>query len=186
MILGASGENVYPDELEELYRDSRLRQGVCRSSGCRPRAASETVAALVVPDYEDQRRSRGGARARARALQEGRQELPLYKRVKVVPPVGPRSAEDVDAQGEAPRGRRGAAELERAAKGGAEAKQLATAAPAATTWIHDVLADVVAEEARHDHGATRARGARLRLADVHRARGRARGGRRQPAGSGAS
>ena len=52
MILGPTGENVYPDELEELYRDSQVRQGAV---GRRPAAATaghETVAALIVPDYE--------------------------------------------------------------------------------------------------------------------------------------
>ena len=32
MILGASGENVYPDELEELYRDRTTPSKSCRSS----------------------------------------------------------------------------------------------------------------------------------------------------------
>ena len=75
--------------------------------------------------------------------------------------------------------------LERAAKGGAEAKQLAAGGDGGGTWLHDVLADVSQKKRGDDHGARRALdGARLRLADVHRARGRARGGRRGPAGSG--
>ena len=70
--------------------------------------------------------ARGRARARARAHQQGQQEPAALQAGQGRPPVGPRSAEDVDAQGRsAATSIKELQRLERAAKGGAEAKQLA-------------------------------------------------------------
>src|SRR4029079_4567529 len=98
MILGPSGENVYPDELEELYRDSKyikemsgvglpsIDSAVHSHGGG---AGHETVAALVVPDYEQ---GEGESRMEREAVREAVREhikkvskgLPLYKRLKIV------------------------------------------------------------------------------------------------------
>ena len=51
MILGASGENVYPDELEEVYGDYAVIKELS-IVGLPAQGGGETVAALVVPDYE--------------------------------------------------------------------------------------------------------------------------------------
>ena len=74
MILGPSGENVYPDELEDLYRDSPYVKelsivGLPAESG-----TGEIVAMMVVPDYEagGEELRREVVRERlARALQVG-------------------------------------------------------------------------------------------------------------------
>lgn len=83
MILGASGENVYPDELEELYSDSSYVKelsvvGLPQSGG------GETVAALIVPDYDKDGVSRETVRDRVKEhVADVSKQLPLYKRVKV-------------------------------------------------------------------------------------------------------
>jgi len=86
MILGASGENVYPDELEEVYRDSPFIKELS-VVGLPAGAAGETVAALVVPDYEADAAAgleREAVRERVREhVRLVSQKLPLYKRVRV-------------------------------------------------------------------------------------------------------
>jgi long-chain acyl-CoA synthetase len=141
MILGASGENIYPDELEELYGDSDYVKEIS-VVGLPGEAGHETVAALVVPDYED-RPDREKVRQAVRDhVKEVSKSLPLYKRVKVfhlwdfdLPKTSSRKVKRRDVVKELQR-------LERAAKGGAEAKQLATGNNAGASWILDVLADV--------------------------------------------
>jgi long-chain acyl-CoA synthetase len=142
MILGASGENIYPDELEELYGDSEYVKEIS-VVGLPGEAGHETVAALIVPDYEDhgdRDKVREAVREHVKKVTKG---LPLYKRVKIVhlwdfdlPKTSSRKVKRRDVIKELQR-------LERAAKGGAEAKQLGGGAAASSgTWIHDVLADV--------------------------------------------
>src|SRR5690606_14708877 len=80
MILGASGENVYPDELEEVYRDSPYVKELS-VVGLPAAGGGETVAALVVPDYEahaelDREEIRERVREHVRAVSA---RLPLYK-----------------------------------------------------------------------------------------------------------
>ncbi|NVB82260.1 MAG: AMP-binding protein [Kofleriaceae bacterium] len=142
MILGASGENIYPDELEELYGDSDYIKEIS-VVGLPGEGGHETVAALVVPDYEDngdREYVREQVREQMRKVSKG---LPLYKRVKAfhlwdfdLPKTSSRKVKRRDVIKELQR-------LERAAKGGAEAKQLSQGSGAPSgTWIHDVLADV--------------------------------------------
>ncbi len=89
MILGASGENVYPDELEQLYGDSDyVREisivGLPGKEGGESSTCGETVAALVVPDYEQAGVSREQTRSRLRAhMRDTSARLPLYKRVRI-------------------------------------------------------------------------------------------------------
>ncbi len=84
MILGSSGENIYPDELEELYLESDFIKelsivGIPTDSG------NETVAMLVVCDYEVGDHSHEQVRANVRQhIREVSAKLPLYKRVKIV------------------------------------------------------------------------------------------------------
>jgi long-chain acyl-CoA synthetase len=80
MILGPAGENVYPDELEEIYGDSPYVKEL--SIVGLPGDGGETVAALVVPDYEKDEREVVRARVREHMRNISKQ-LPLYKRVKV-------------------------------------------------------------------------------------------------------
>jgi long-chain acyl-CoA synthetase len=158
MILGASGENVYPDELEEAYRDSKyIKELSVVGLPVSGDAALETVAALIVPDYDQ---GEGAAAMSREAVREAVREhvkkvskgLPLYKRLKVVhlwdhdlPKTAARKVRRRDVIKELQR-------LERAARGGAEARRLGdggggdAAAPTGTAWIHDLLADVAQQK----------------------------------------
>ncbi|MBL0212920.1 MAG: AMP-binding protein [Myxococcales bacterium] len=143
MILGASGENIYPDELEELYRDSKFVKELSIVGLPVGDAGLETVAALVVPDYEQDGMSREDVREAVREhLKKVSKALVLYKRPKVVhlwdhdlPKTASRKVRRRDVIKELQR-------LERAAKGGAEAKQVSAGGEAGGTWLHDLLADV--------------------------------------------
>jgi long-chain acyl-CoA synthetase len=98
MILGPSGENVYPDELEEQYRDSKYIKeisivGLPTIDAAAPSrgggAGHETVAALVVPEYDqgdgDDRPTREAVREAVREhIKKIGKGLPLYKRPKIV------------------------------------------------------------------------------------------------------
>ncbi|HWU90139.1 MAG TPA: AMP-binding protein, partial [Kofleriaceae bacterium] len=149
MILGASGENVYPDELEEAYRDSKyIKELSVVGLPVAGEAGLETVAALIVPEYDqgggDHRLGREDVREAVREhVKKVSKGLPLYKRLKVVhlwdhdlPKTASRKVRRRDVVKELER-------LERAAKGGAEARQLGEAAGGAGgTWLFDLLADV--------------------------------------------
>ncbi len=143
MILGASGENVYPDELEELYRDSKYIKEL--SVVGLPVAGDdkhETVAALIVPDYE-QSGTREEIREQVREhVRKVSKSVPLYKRLKVVhlwdrdlPKNAARKTLRRDVIKELQR-------LEKAAKTGAETKQLASAPDSGNAWLFTLLADV--------------------------------------------
>src|SRR6185295_14006462 len=85
MILGPSGENVYPDELEELYRDSKYIKEIS-VVGLPTEGGHETVAALIVPDYEageglGREAIRDQVREHIKRVGKG---LALYKRIKIV------------------------------------------------------------------------------------------------------
>jgi long-chain acyl-CoA synthetase len=143
MILGPSGENVYPDELEELYGDSDLVKEIS-VVGLPGDAGHETVAALIVPDYEqdgmDREAVREAVREHVRKVGKG---LPLYKRLKVfhlwdfdLPKTSTRKVKRREVIKELAR-------LERAAKGGATAKKDAgPGAPATNAWLYEILAEV--------------------------------------------
>ncbi len=81
LILGPSGKNIYPDELEDLYRDSPFIKEM--SIVGLPDQNGERIACLVVPDYEhDESLSRDQIR---RKIQEHFRKvaagLPVWKRV---------------------------------------------------------------------------------------------------------
>jgi long-chain acyl-CoA synthetase len=138
MILGPSGENVYPDELEELYGDSSFVKEIS-VVGLPGDSGHETVAALIVPDYEQGEREAVREAVREHVREVGK-SLPLYKRLKIMhlwdhdlPKTSTRKVKRREIVKELQR-------LERAAKGGAEAKH--DGAMRSTTWLHDVLAEV--------------------------------------------
>jgi long-chain acyl-CoA synthetase len=141
MILGASGENIYPDELEEVYGDSEYIKEIS-VVGLPGESGHETVAALVVPDYEDNG-DRDFVREQVREqMRRVTKSLPVYKRVKVfhlwdfdLPKTSSRKVKRREVIKELQR-------LERAAKGGAEAKQLAAGGGSTSAWVLDMLADV--------------------------------------------
>jgi long-chain acyl-CoA synthetase len=141
MILGPSGENVYPDELEELYRDSKYIKEMS-VVGLPGEANLETVASLIVPEYDHDGMSREDVREAVREhIRKVGKGQPLYKRLKVVhlwdhdlPKTAARKTKRRDVIKELQR-------LEKAVKGGAEIKQLAEHGTS-TSWLLDVLADV--------------------------------------------
>jgi long-chain acyl-CoA synthetase len=152
MILGPSGENVYPDELEELYRDCKYIKEIS-VVGLPGEAGHETPAALLVPDYEpgdsEHRMSREAVREAVREhIKKIGKGLPLYKRLKVVhlwdhdlPKTASRKVRRRDVVKELAR-------LERAARGGAELKKLEAQPGSPGAWLHDLIADV----AQHKRG----------------------------------
>ncbi|MDB4964743.1 MAG: AMP-dependent synthetase and ligase [Myxococcales bacterium] len=86
MILGPSGENVYPDELEDLYLDSPYVKELS-IVGLPGEGGGETVAMMVVPDYEQKNEELGREAVKERLAEHIKavsSKLPLYKRVKVV------------------------------------------------------------------------------------------------------
>ncbi len=143
MILGMSGENVYPDELEEAYRESKYIKEIS-VVGLPGDAGHETVAALIVPDYEEaggltREQVRDHVRDHVKKVSKG---LALHKRLKIVhlwdhdlPKTASRKVRRRDVVKELER-------LERAAKGGAEVRQLSGGGEGAGTWLFDLLADV--------------------------------------------
>jgi long-chain acyl-CoA synthetase len=144
MILGASGENVYPDELEEIYRDSEYVKelsvvGLAAGQGV------ETVAMLVVPDYEHDDLDRETIRERVREhVRATSQKLPLYKRVKVfhvwehdLPKTSTRKIKRREVLEELER-------LEQLKSGGSTAGT--TDGVRANTWVRDVVAQVTQKQ----------------------------------------
>ncbi len=155
MILGPSGENVYPDELEDLYGDSSYVKEIS-VVGLPAGDAGETVAALVVPDYEHDGKDRETVREEVRAhLRDVSKQLPLYKRLKVVhlwdrdlPRTSTRKVKRREVVKELER-------LEKAAKGGAELKKLAAPGAGAGEWVRDVIAQVAQKKRAEVSGETR-------------------------------
>ena len=148
MILGPSGENVYPDELEELYRDSKYIKeiSVVGLPGGGD-VGNEQVAALVVPEYDqgegEGKPSREAVREAVRDhIKKVGKTLAAHKRIKIVhlwdhdlPKTASRKVRRRDVVQELAR-------LERAVKGGAELKKLDAPVGTAGAWLHDLLADV--------------------------------------------
>ncbi len=146
MILGASGENVYPDELEELYEDCDFVKELS-IVGLPTEGPGETVAMLVVPDYEyDEELSREEVRDKVREhVRETSAKLPLYKRVKAwhlwehdLPRTSTRKVKRREVIAELKR-------LERAARGATDAVK-ASAEADSGDWVIDVIAQVTQKQ----------------------------------------
>ena len=148
MILAANGENVYPDELEELYRDSAYVKELSIVGLPEEKGVGEMVACLLVPDYEA--RSGSGdnlARAEVREkvqehVREVSAKLPHYKRVKVLhlwdfelPRTATRKVKRRMVVAELQK-------LQRAVAKGAEATSTAAASGGSHGWIHELIASV--------------------------------------------
>ena len=146
MILGASGENVYPDELEEVYGDSPYIKelsivGLPAESG-----KGETVAALFVPDYDRDDLSREAIRERVKEhIADVSKQLPLYKRVKIhhlwdhdLPKTSTRKVKRREIIAELQT-------LERAASLASDARREVSAEAGSggnTEWVREVIAQV--------------------------------------------
>ncbi|HEX4456445.1 MAG TPA: AMP-binding protein, partial [Polyangia bacterium] len=86
MILGPSGENVYPDELEDAYRESPYIKELS-IVGLPAEGGGETVAMMLVPEYEPSGEELSREVIRERVMEHVKgvsAKLPLYKRVKLV------------------------------------------------------------------------------------------------------
>ncbi len=157
MILGPSGENVYPDELEELYGDSPWVKELS-VVGLPAGDGAETVAALIVPDYEHGAKDRDAVRDEIREhVKKVSKQLPLYKRLKVfhlwdrdLPRNSSRKVPRRDIIKELER-------LEKAAKGGAEVRKLAAASGegGGSEWVREVIASVAQKKRSDVAGDTR-------------------------------
>jgi long-chain acyl-CoA synthetase len=82
LIVGPSGKNVYPDELEELYRHNDYIKEL--SIVGLPDEDGERIACLVVPDYEfEESLSRSQVHSRIEEhFRDISSALPVYKRVQ--------------------------------------------------------------------------------------------------------
>ena len=84
MILGSNGENVYPDELEDLYRESEHVEELSVVGLPEEGGTGETVACMIRPAQKEGL-SRDEVRERiAEHVKNVSAKLPAYKRVKVV------------------------------------------------------------------------------------------------------
>jgi long-chain acyl-CoA synthetase len=137
MILGSNGENVYPDELEDLYRDSPWVEELSIVGLPEDGGTGETVAMLLRPSTKE-----GSSRdeVRERVLEHVKDvsaKLPLYKRVKVLhltdlelPKTVTRKVKRKDVVVELQK-------LERLKK-----KASSPTASGDKSWIHEILATV--------------------------------------------
>ena len=83
IILAANGENVYPDELEELYGASPLVKELSIVGVADEGASGEIVACLLVPEYGDEPRADVRARV-ADHIKQVSAKLPHWKRIKLL------------------------------------------------------------------------------------------------------
>ncbi len=82
VIIDANGKNVYPDEVEELYRESKDIKELS-VVGLPEEGGGEKVACLVVPEYGDE--SKDVVRRRIEEhFRKVSASLPFYRRVKLL------------------------------------------------------------------------------------------------------
>jgi long-chain acyl-CoA synthetase len=174
VIISPTGENVYPDELEETYLGPYVKE--LSIVGLPQEGVGEMVACLLVPNY-DLDEPRGVVREKALLhVREVSAKLPVHKRIKVLhlwekelPKTATRKVKRKLIVEELTR-------LERLRQRGAEAAE--RGGPAGT-WVHELIAKLtgVARERVHS-GATLAElnfdsllyaelGAALESAGVH-------------------
>src|SRR2546421_476719 len=145
VILDASGKNVYPDELEELYGRTALIKELS-IAGLPDGEGHERVACLCVPASRDDRAKVEEHFAKISA------ELPFWKRVKVLhfwegdlPKTATRKVKRPLI----------IAELVRLEKAMAAATQLATEPAGSDAWLYDLLADLAQRPRGSVSGQTR-------------------------------
>ena len=153
MILGSNGENVYPDELEDLYRDSEYIEEISIVGLPEDGGTGETVACLVRPAQKKDV-SRDQVRERvAEHIKNISAKLPLYKRVKVLhltdlelPKTVTRKVKRKDVVAELTK-------LERLKKKAEVARKSDSGESRA--WLYDVLATVSNKPREKIYGAAR-------------------------------
>lgn len=138
VIIDATGKNVYPDEVEDAYREPDLVKELCVVG--LPDGKGEKVGMLVVPDFGD--RDRAEVRARLEAhVRAVSARLPFVKRVKVwhvfegdLPKTATRKVKRPFVREELLR-------LEAAARKGRRVREAAHR-PAGEGWLYDLVAEV--------------------------------------------
>jgi len=149
VIIDASGKNVYPDELEELYAaHSHVKE--LSIVGLPDEAGGERVACLCVPDLGERRREE----VRAELEEHFRRvsaDLPFHRRVKVLrfwegelPRTSTRKVKRPEVVAELQK-------LEKLASSGEKVR----AAHRAAGWLEALVAEVVGRPAAEVSGASR-------------------------------
>jgi len=159
MILGSNGENVYPDELEDLYRESELIAELSIVGLPEEGGTGETVACMLRPDYEAKAaKDLSKEEVRERILEHMKSvsaKLPAFKRVKVIqlteldlPKTATRKVKRKDVVAEL-------VKLERLKHKAEEARKSHAGDGGERAWIYDVLAAVSNKPREKIYGAAR-------------------------------
>jgi long-chain acyl-CoA synthetase len=143
VIIDGNGKNVYPDEVEDAYREPELVKELCVVG--LPDGAAEKVALIVVPEYGDADRAQDRAEVRARLeahLRAVTASLPFAKRAKVwhvhdgdLPKTATRKVKRGLVREELLR-------LEAAAQKGRRAREAAKERTGGDGWLLDLVAEV--------------------------------------------
>ncbi len=140
VIIDANGKNVYPDEIEDAYRDPDLVKELC-VVGLPDGAKGEKVAMLLVPDWGD------GDRAEVRARIEAHvrlvsAKLPFAKRVKAWHLFDGELPKTATRKVKRPLVREELLRFEAMAQKGRKARAEAQGRGAGDGWLMDLLAEV--------------------------------------------
>lgn len=150
LIVGASGKNVYPDELEETYRDCKFIKEL--SIVGLPDEAGERIACLVVPDYEyEPNLSR--AQVQANIEEHFRQissSLPFHKRIRTLE----FSEEDLPKTGTRKVKRAQVVKLLQNMLASRHVEPLELSAPRQLQWLIETIAVVSGKPASRIHSET--------------------------------
>ncbi len=138
VIIDANGKNVYPDEVEEAYRDQELVKELCVVG--LPDGSGEKVALIIVPEYgeDDHAEVRARLEAHVRAVSAA---LPFAKRAKVWHVVDGELPKTATRKVKRPLVREELLRLEAAAQKGRRAREAAEHG-AGDGWLLDLLSEV--------------------------------------------
>jgi long-chain acyl-CoA synthetase len=140
VIIDANGKNVYPDEIEDAYRDPDLVKELC-VVGLPDGAKGEKVAMLVVPDWRD--RDRGEVREKLEAhVRAVSAKLPFPKRAKVWHVVDGELPKTATRKVKRPLVREELLRIEAMAQKGRKARAEAQGRAGGDGWLLDLLAEV--------------------------------------------
>ncbi|HEY6097869.1 MAG TPA: AMP-binding protein, partial [Anaeromyxobacter sp.] len=140
VIIDANGKNVYPDEIEDAYREPDLMKELC-VVGLPDGAKGEKVAMLVVPDWRDRERAlvRERLEAHVRAVSA---RLPFAKRVKAWHLFEGELPKTATRKVKRPIVREELLRIEAMAQKGRRAREQAQGRAAGDGWLLDLLAEV--------------------------------------------
>ncbi|HEY6002127.1 MAG TPA: AMP-binding protein [Anaeromyxobacter sp.] len=140
VIIDANGKNVYPDEVEDAYRDPDLVKELS-VVGLPDGAKGEKVAMLVVPDWRD--RDRGEVREKIEAhVRAVSARLPFPKRVKVWHLFDGDLPKTATRKVKRPLVREELLRIEALAQKGRKVRAEAQARTAGDGWLLDLVAEV--------------------------------------------